>query len=319
MALCEPDGPTPCCHEGRCRNMAAAECRCESGNCFDLRREILAELAYWQPRESTCKMQRFSPRKACTLLRVNGVRLVVMGDSMLRKMYQALMIILRDNALTGSLAVNTPPEITTECQGQAQFTRTICGKMHLASSSRHLPSTDFCQNIKMAASDRHFGVEFVSAQNTSTADVALATARSLLRRKGSLLVLGIGFHDHCNAARVIEQYLTPVVAEVRTHGQGWPKLLWVSVDHPGLLKPLPYRRLQGIERCGPFSQKIARYLARFEVPVLNTVELTSDVSSYDGTHYAHGVNDVKVQILLNYVLELFLKMRRRTQAARVTH
>lgn len=40
------------------------------------------------------------------------------------------------------------------------------------------------------------------------------------------------------------------------------------------------------------------------VPILDFFSMTKGVMSYDGTHYGPGVNDLKAQIFLNYILEI---------------
>lgn len=111
MALCDPKGQTPCCFEGRCSAMSVDNCTCKSGskNCFDLRHEVMAEISDWHPLDESCRVKIFSQHEACSLLRANNVNLVIVGDSVLRKMYQALLTLLTNNTETGSISTNIPP------------------------------------------------------------------------------------------------------------------------------------------------------------------------------------------------------------------
>lgn len=43
------------------------------------------------------------------------------------------------------------------------------------------------------------------------------------------------------------------------------------------------------------------------IPVLDFFEMTKTVFSLDGTHYGLGVNEVKAQVFLNYILEMRIK------------
>ena len=53
-ALCNPKGSTPCCYNNVCQNISKEKCHCKG--CYDLRREVHAEIADWIPQNQQCKV-----------------------------------------------------------------------------------------------------------------------------------------------------------------------------------------------------------------------------------------------------------------------
>ena len=119
--------------------------------------------------------------------------------------------------------------------------------------------------------------------------------------KNSLVILGIGVHDAYDANYVIKYYLEPIVQMVRAKGSGWPNLIWLGAHRNGFFKPLNYEARQGMHKILPYNKHMREYCREMGIPFFDTIELTSGVHSYDGTHYSKDVNLLKAQILLNYL------------------
>ena len=77
---------------------------------------------------------------------------------------------------------------------------------------------------------------------------------------------------------------------------------------PGLLKTprVPSQNRESIIR---FNADIFNVLEKWSIPIFDSFNFTDGTTSFDGAHYGKGVNDVKVQIFLNYILELKLRNR----------
>ncbi|XP_041374004.1 uncharacterized protein LOC121387061 [Gigantopelta aegis] len=102
--LCNPGGPTPCCFNNRCDNKTVDECRGPMN--FDLRPRVHAEYSKWQPTDKKCSVKIFDSESACNLLK--GSTIYVIGDSLMRQLYTALLMIIRGDLKTGALLPNTP-------------------------------------------------------------------------------------------------------------------------------------------------------------------------------------------------------------------
>ena len=103
-SLCDPRGPTPCCHEFVCTNRTADECRCPL--CLDPRTPVHAELSQWRPEVPACRPREFSASEACRLL--DGTTLVLAGDSFVRHVFVALVMLLTDDFRAGALKKDAP-------------------------------------------------------------------------------------------------------------------------------------------------------------------------------------------------------------------
>ena len=91
-ALCDEEGDTPCCFNNVCVNKTASQCTCSA--CYDLRRTVVAEHATWRPADATCETVAWlSVEEMCRLLK--EWRLVLIGDSLMRHVYRALLMEVR--------------------------------------------------------------------------------------------------------------------------------------------------------------------------------------------------------------------------------
>ena len=103
-ALCDMDGPTPCCYKDKCVNKTQDQCSCSS--CFDMRRRIHAEYAIWRPVNKQCEPKKLSVPEICHLL--ENSTLYFVGDSLVRHVYTALLLHVTGNDVTGAFAKNIP-------------------------------------------------------------------------------------------------------------------------------------------------------------------------------------------------------------------
>ncbi|XP_055895758.1 uncharacterized protein LOC106074455 isoform X2 [Biomphalaria glabrata] len=99
--------------------------------------------------------------------------------------------------------------------------------------------------------------------------------------------------------------IDPLLTEAKRNE--WPKLVWFEPHAPGLMKT-PHIPHQLAPYRIPFNAKVKELMEKHRIPNLRFYSLTEPVLSYDGAHYGKGVNDVKVQILLNFLLEQRTKL-----------
>lgn len=53
-----------------------------------------------------------------------------------------------------------------------------------------------------------------------------------------------------------------------------------------------------------YNRRVNDILRRRGISVLDFFEMTKSVMSFDGSHYGLGLNNLKAQVLLNYILEM---------------
>ena len=104
-ALCDEDGATPCCYNNRCSNRTKEQCDC--AECYDMRRTVQAEYATWVPGDPRCRTERLSAGQLCRVL--DGATLYFIGDSFVRHVYTALLLVARDDELMGAIVPHAPP------------------------------------------------------------------------------------------------------------------------------------------------------------------------------------------------------------------
>ncbi|KAH9507519.1 hypothetical protein Btru_051339 [Bulinus truncatus] len=134
----------------------------------------------------------------------------------------------------------------------------------------------------------------------NTIEKVLLSMRGLSGKENSWFIVGFGAHDSYNVTLIQEKLIGPLLAESKKNK--WPQLVWYEPHAPGLLKTPMIPHQLAPNRIS-FNSKVKLLMEQQKIPNLRFYKLTEEVMSYDGSHYGKGVNDVKFQILLNYLLE----------------
>ena len=298
-ALCNASGNTPCCNDvtGRCGN-GASYCTCPE--CTDFRKIYSAELCTWES-SNGCKMTNFTSREACKLMNDHVSSPVLIGDSLVRHVHNALMILFTNNPHGGALRKDLTKEQREACSGEMQFVdagRTVChGK-----TSRRISDVEtnyFCEgNFRFQNSyDGSYSIDYSNR--------ALAVVTKHLNKRNAVILIGVGLHDGLSFERIKNHYMEPILNLVQNKARsGWPKIVWITTHAQGSLKPVEFRGFQGNDKVIEFNRRMKEYLQPRGVDVFDVFNLTLGLHSYDGTHYGPGVNMMKAQLLLNYLREL---------------
>ncbi|XP_048249003.1 uncharacterized protein LOC124151308 [Haliotis rufescens] len=278
-ALCNPEGATPCCYGDTCINKTPDDCKCPS--CFDLRNEIYAEYSTWEPEDSRCQVKNFTAQQACDLLQ--GLTLAFVGDSLMRHVYTAMLMVL-----SNSTALNPDKDSHVQCNGMYAFSDKICR----ANIKRQATFCGGSVTLKML---EYFHLEDAAKFH--------ADFHSFLNQNKTVVLVGVGCHDNFNFERVFNEYIYPVIDMMKKNKALWPKVIWSANHKFGLLKS-PKIPLQDNSHVASFNRLMSEGLGKYAIPIFDTYNLTSGVMSTDGGHFGIGVNVMKVQMLLNYLLEL---------------
>ncbi|XP_067661399.1 uncharacterized protein [Haliotis asinina] len=285
-ALCNPQGATPCCYGHRCTKKSPDDCKCP--NCYDLRNEIHAEYSTWEPQDSRCQVKNFTVQQSCDLLL--GLTIAVIGNSFMRHLYTALVLMLNNYDSKGVFRAGKPGDIS--CDGMYAFSGKACRR----SLIRTATLCNGTLNVAVSAIPR-----------ASEAKKFHEKFRSFLHRKNTVILVGIGIHDYFNFDLVYKEYIYPVIDVIRKEKASWPKLIWFATHKFGIMKS-PKMPKQDNSHVITFNKRMSEALGKYHIPIFDTYNLTSGVMSTDGTHFGIGVNSMKVQMLLNYLLELKSKL-----------
>ncbi|XP_046574707.1 uncharacterized protein LOC124282730 isoform X1 [Haliotis rubra] len=288
-ALCNPEGATPCCYVNRCRNKSPNGCKCP--NCYDLRNEIHAEYSTWEPQDSRCQVKNFTAQQACDLLQ--GLTISATGNSFMRHLYTALLLLLNNYDSKRVFRAGKPGVSDISCDGIYAFSGKAC------QSRLILRTATLCNGT--------LNVELSAIPRASEAKQFHEKFRLFLHRKNTVILVGIGIHDHFNFDLVFNEYIYPVIDMIRKRKASWPKLIWFATHKFGIMKS-PKMPKQENSHVAAFNKRMSAALGKYHIPIFDTYNLTSGVMSMDGTHFGIGVNSMKVQMLLNYLLELKSKL-----------
>ena len=301
-ALCDVNGSAPCCnHVTKWCGVERDHCNCD--RCTDFRKEIAAELFDWTPLNG-CAFTNFTTEQACNLMSDRISRLVLIGDSLVRHLFNALMILFTNDPERGSLSTSLNDGDNQEienCQGVMQF---VDG----GTSSCHTKTVNAIPRDKQRSfcgGQYKFDLLFKEYYNIDKATDILATVRRNLNKEKTIIAIGVGLHMDLNAEKVQKKIIEPVLEIKKTSGARWPFILWISVHAHGSLKDTNYNVPSHNDRIARFNLDMEKYLLAFGISVFDTFNLTNGVRSIDGTHFGIGVNMMKAQLLINFLQEAF--------------
>ncbi|XP_046327297.2 uncharacterized protein LOC124111591 [Haliotis rufescens] len=284
-ALCDPKGTTPCCFNNKCIMKSVEECVCP--DCYDMRHLKHAEYSTWIPSESKYGYKEHSPQEACSIL--SGSTILFVGDSLVRHVYTAMLLIVTGNMNSGAISENVPENIRSECSGMYMFTEEVC-RLHLMYG---LHACDGTVNLQLKYL---FSSKFGQKLKRNVARL----------NSKSLLFTGIGIHDHFNHADVQRMFLLPTLYYKDKNNRPWPKILWSASHAPGIMKS-PKVLAQSYDSVKRYNGNMESFLRRWKVPIFDTFNMTDGMTSFDGEHYGLGMNIAKANVLLSYLNELKIK------------
>ncbi|CAL1544995.1 unnamed protein product, partial [Lymnaea stagnalis] len=189
-AICNPNGTTPCCHTNTCLPLSVDECRCPT--CYDERQAVHTEFATWRPDDARCLVKTFGSQEACGLL--NGSTLYFVGDSFIRHVFAAMVILLSNNTVDGALRSDVELSKKARCTGMHQITGLTC--RDLLDENRSL-----CQDT--------VHVRYVQVFPSQELPLTEPLLNALRHVNKSLVIMGLGIHDDFNFNVVRNKFLLP--------------------------------------------------------------------------------------------------------------
>ena len=296
---CDENSSAPCCNNDKGRCGSGTEfCSCK--NCIDFRKQISAELFEYIP-SSGCMFKNFTSKETCDFLNNRISNLTFMGDSIIRHFFNALMVLITNDAKEGALRQGITDDAKKTCSYDLQFVdsaKSNCaGK--IAMTSQGIPAHKVCQGRF------NNSVKCIPAYNLGRAGMALNVIRENLNKSKSVVVVGVGLHMNLDFNAVKSRYMDPIIQLKKNSRSEWPLIIWATGHTQGTLKPVQYLKTQNNDRIMEYNRQMKEYLQPHRIPVFDVFNLTVGIKSYDGTHYGFGVNMVKAQLLMNFLEEKF--------------
>ncbi|XP_046562044.1 uncharacterized protein LOC124271027 [Haliotis rubra] len=129
----------------------------------------------------------------------------------------------------------------------------------------------------------------------------LDLVRNITNVKRTIIINGIALHVQTNYTAV-QEYLQPAFDFLNQRGALWPRFLFTGLsDFGALMKAVP--NLLRAQRA-TFNNKMASFVQRHGALYLDLYNLTRGVRSFDGNHFAVGLNRAKAFIISNYIQHL---------------
>ncbi|XP_039255641.2 uncharacterized protein LOC120332459 [Styela clava] len=308
---CDPKGPRPCCNNkllGYCVSAQAGSCSCT--NCADVRKLQHAELMTWLPYSYMCKWKQFTAPEACDVIEHSPVKkLYIVGDSYMQSMYIGLLMILTGKPITGFWKKGV---ISTE-----QYVKCANYGLNYFKDCRAMIETmdDMKYRNSLCGDGRNvtFKAEFRKYYHSRFGPQFRKLIKRLAGKRGTYVVVGIGFHIRMEIDLAIRHFMAPAIREVSLHykhkqhipqSRRWPRFLFSLPMDYGLLKPTRHLKEQYHTKQTKFERGMRSYCRRNSIRVLDFTPLTKNVHTFDGVHYGIGVNNMKNQIFLNYLATL---------------
>jgi len=267
-------------------------------SCVDLRTYKNAEASLWETKDLRCDWVNYTGSSACDVIEKSRYdEIYFVGDSLLRNMFAAFLMLLSDDPLKGAWS---SAKITAEqkrvCVGESQYFWKHCRQLVSDMAS-------FLQPEKLCAGRKpKFTATYKPYYVSKRPGDFLKLLKPLHGKRGILVVIAIGHHMNFSAESVIEDYLEPVMAYFKlSAATDWPHFFYILPMPGSLLKPPKFISRQNNKDLPLFASRLRDFCRRWNVPVFDFRQLSENVHSFDGTHYGRGVNLMKVQVFLNYL------------------
>ncbi|KAF8420036.1 hypothetical protein EV426DRAFT_252304 [Tirmania nivea] len=245
-----------------------------------------------------CTYKWFSTDEICMILeRFDTV--VFIGDTMLRNIYGAFNILLRQNQALGAISQwEMSDHELNACRCDAQFTNPRC-HLHFLRNSTHFtlldplskrPSPSLCPS---GTAPDHYYVPITSSPVSMS---TLATLASFLyssdehpEQKLVPIIFHIGLSlsfswpqtvEIINAISAVLEEITPMIR--------YRPLLWLNPAAAGHLKPPGVILQQGNEALWGFSKEMEKQAKRKGWEVLGMWNATVQADSWDGSNYGEN-------------------------------
>lgn len=116
---CNATSSTPCCNKlkGECGN-GEEYCNCPY-DCINYNNIVQADVMEWK--DTYCPLEEFNALSSCEFLQSRFSSVKFIGDSLVRYMFQALLIHLTDDHAYGALRHNLNATELSQCMHEMQF------------------------------------------------------------------------------------------------------------------------------------------------------------------------------------------------------
>lgn len=214
-----------------------------------------------------------------------------------------LLLHLTNDYKKGVLPQNATAAVKKECEGFVQLTKRSCSVESVAQSTNELPPNSLCKGLDI--NNSNLKIEMLQDYYIALHPTISNKIDSLMNQPNTWIIGAVGLHYQLNFPMVKEHYLDPVWKKLNSSKNGWPKMIWF--ENHGVSGFL--REVSSInnDRIRAFNRLVSNYLSDKNIPIIPSFNSSYNVRSYDGRHYGIGFNQLKVQLLINYLEQFYAK------------
>lgn len=266
-----------------------------------------SEMCEWKVDDPRCTWRNYSTgTEACDVIERSPFdSFHFVGDSLIRNMFYALLMILTDDPVGGAWSRKMADKLKSYCRAEKFFFFKCKGVVRSLDELKN--PEKLCGGKKV-----NFSINAMISYGNDLQKPFMELGNKLRGQKGTLILLHVGLHMNMDANSVIKNYLEPAVAIRESFYKTsnvsgptkWPQIYFVPPLLSGLLKPTKFLPTQGKTKAAIFADKIQEFCLKNNVTFFDVRPFSKLVHSFDGTHYGLGVNLMKNQLLLNHFEEL---------------
>ncbi|GAA6017777.1 hypothetical protein JCM10207_000497 [Rhodosporidiobolus poonsookiae] len=272
------------------------------------------EFSFDFPEDSACAQPRvYSREEACELLSSFG-GIYTIGDSYMRHINSALLILLRGR-LDGSVVDYLT---STDCRGDHMFIENKSCRMRVPIDTITMQSDTMLVKTEPLCGGRvHLRYlhrwDVPGAYATDVADYVAwrGTLPAEMQRKSTIYLQSWGVHFNYQFPLVMP-WLDLFARWSWTHTWPRPLSLILGPHHPPANQSAQFVPTQGPIPARRFTDEMARYVPEANLPrgvqasegataFMDLMEATNGAASADGAHLAYQANMEKVHLILNYL------------------
>jgi len=283
----------------------------------------------WQPRANV-PLTVFEGATACRLLSGGAL---LLGESIERMLYQALLLILSDDYQLGSLfrdpqlwdikyegrrrrggyAEWAPSNCTNPrrhcCKGQLQFTAERCSNTLRDLRKEPIPRCASDQSGRvplqyLAASKAKHLLEKWSPDDGLGGRPGYTKAQYVAAIDGlgasSIVLVGYGLHDGLDAS-IVQRGVIALLRDIDRYAAARPSSIWwITQPAPDLRKkPKEWHNVNSIENTVTFNDRMRKFAALQGMRTFDLWNASLQAFSTDGTHFDLTSNVLFAQLFLN--------------------
>ena len=252
------------------------------------------------PFQVGCPVTWLEGDQVCSALKQFG-RVMFLGDSFTRHQAQTFWMLVRDDFVHGALQHWQPLANQGGCRCDFQYNdgRSQCREHSMAYFPG--PGGIFCKSWK---SKTHVTFhEMYGPESFHAPTVRAAFNDSTYNRTADVAKMG-PLHYLLDYERIRQDWGEPFMREVELAPLP-VTVIFLTMHRPQVeKKPLQYRDSQGPAAVAAYNDKLRAWAAGYNATVFDTYTITTNATSYDGTHFGLAVNTVISQLLLNTIAQM---------------